>query len=30
MRILKGIIVSDKMMKTRVVEITRLKTAPKI
>ena len=29
MRILKGIIVSDKMMKTRVVEITRLKQHPK-
>ena len=29
MRILKGIIVSDKMMKPRVVEITRLKQHPK-
>ena len=29
MRILKGIIVSDKMMKTRVVGITRLKQHPK-
>ncbi len=29
MRILKGTIISDKMMKTRVVEITRLKKHPK-
>lgn len=29
MRILKGTVISDKMMKTRVVGITRLKQHPK-